>query len=66
MIVSVLRLETSDAQAKEQGECIRRYCLTSLLILVYNRRAARHVIIFYYSTILDCLLNAMMLVKMWH
>ena len=26
---SVLRLKTSDAQAKEQEECIRRYCLTS-------------------------------------
>ena len=53
MIVSVLRLKTFDAhdQAKEQEECIRRYCLTSLVILVYNRRAARHVIIFYNSTI---------------
>jgi hypothetical protein len=66
MIVSVLRLETSDAQANEQEECIRRYCLTSLLILVYNRNSVCHVIILYNSTILDCLLNAMMLVKMGH
>ena len=66
MIVSVLRLNTSDAQANEQEECIRRYSLTSLLILVYNRNSVCHVIILCNSTILDYLLNAMMLVKMGH